>query len=302
VRDHLTEIGRRRGCGHGNPLPVVRGLQSKDNPLPWVKKDKTGPMDHAVNGRMAQAPTNPGGSITFVKPRILVVEDERAISEPLAENLEREGFAPEVAPSLASARDAYAREAPDLILLDVMLPDGDGRDLARDVRKESDVPIIMLTARGEEIDRVLGLELGADDYVVKPFSARELTARIRAILRRGRLSERRGPIEIGAVHLDPASRTVTKGGSPVELAAREFDLLHLLMANAGEVLRREQIMDEVWDPHWFGPTKTLDVHISWLRKKIEDDPAHPRYITTIRGVGFRFASDEEMSAGVEAKG
>ncbi len=251
---------------------------------------------------MAQVETHPSGSITLVKPRILVVEDEQAISEPLAENLEREGFAAEVAPSLASAREAYAREAPDLILLDVMLPDGDGRDMAREVRKGSDVPIIMLTARGEEIDRVLGLELGADDYVVKPFSARELTARIRAILRRGRLSERRGPIEVGAVHLDPASRTVTKDGSSIELAAREFDLLQLLMANAGEVLRREQIMDEVWDPHWFGPTKTLDVHISWLRKKIEDDPAHPRYITTIRGVGFRFASDEEMSTEVEAKG
>jgi len=146
----------------------------------------------------------------------------------------------------------------------------------------------MLTARGEEIDRVLGLELGADDYVVKPFSARELSARIRAIMRRGRSTERRGPIEVGAIVLDPASRAVTKSGTPVELAAREFDLLHMLMANAGEVVRREQIMDEVWDPHWFGPTKTLDVHISWLRKKIEDDAAHPRYITTIRGVGLPF--------------
>jgi two-component system alkaline phosphatase synthesis response regulator PhoP len=171
-----------------------------------------------------------------------------------------------------------------------MLPDGDGRDLARDIRKSSDVPIIMLTARGEEIDRVLGLELGADDYVVKPFSVRELTARIRAIIRRGRPSERRAAIEVGTIRLDPASRSVTKGGRAVEMAAREFDLLHLLMANAGEVIRREQIMDEVWDPHWFGPTKTLDVHISWLRKKLEDDPARPQYITTVRGVGFRFAS------------
>jgi DNA-binding response OmpR family regulator len=153
----------------------------------------------------------------------------------------------------------------------------------------------MLTARGEEIDRVLGLELGADDYVVKPFSARELTARIRAILRRGKLAERRGAIDIGQIHLDPASRTVTKDGEPIETAAREFDLLHLLMANAGQVVRREQIMDEVWDPHWFGPTKTLDVHISWLRKKIEDDPSSPRYIKTIRGVGFRFASNEDLA-------
>jgi two-component system response regulator RegX3 len=228
-----------------------------------------------------------------VKHRILVVEDESAISEPLAESLEREGFEADVAPTLAAARDAYQRQRPDLVLLDVMLPDGDGRDLAREIRRASDVPIIMLTARGEEIDRVLGLELGADDYVVKPFSMRELTARIRAILRRGRGPERRGPIEIGDLVLDPSSRTLTKAAQPVELAAKEFDLLNLLMANAGDVLKREQIMDEVWDPHWFGPTKTLDVHISWLRKKIEDDPSKPRYITTIRGVGFRFLAPEE---------
>jgi DNA-binding response OmpR family regulator len=230
-----------------------------------------------------------------VKPRILVVEDEETISEPLVESLEREGFAPEIAATLEAARDAYQRQAPDIILLDLMLPDGDGRDLARDIRRESDVPIIMLTARGEEIDRVLGLELGADDYVVKPFSARELIARIRAIMRRGKLSERRGAIDVGELHLDPASRTVTKRSEPIEMAAREFDLLHLLMANAGQVVRREAIMDEVWDPHWFGPTKTLDVHISWIRKKIEDDPSNPRYIKTIRGVGFRFASNEDLA-------
>jgi DNA-binding response OmpR family regulator len=228
-----------------------------------------------------------------VKPRILVVEDEPAISEPLAESLDREGFEPEVAGTLETAREALERQAPDLILLDVMLPDGDGRDLAREIRRGSDVPIIMLTARGEEIDRVVGLELGADDYVVKPFSMRELTARIRAIMRRGRGTERRGPIEIGTIQLDPGSRTVTKSGEPIELASKEFDLLHMLMSNAGDVLKREQIMDEVWDPHWFGPTKTLDVHVSWLRKKIEDDPSHPRYITTIRGVGFRFLAPEE---------
>ena len=228
-----------------------------------------------------------------MKSRILVVEDEVAISEPLAESLDREGFEPEVAGTIEAARLAYHRQAPDLILLDVMLPDGDGRDLAREIRRESDVPIVMLTARGEEIDRVLGLELGADDYVVKPFSMRELTARIRAIMRRGRAAERRGAIEIGDLRLDPASRTVTKAEDPVELAAKEFDLLQMLMANAGQVLKREEIMDEVWDPHWFGPTKTLDVHISWLRKKIEDDPSKPRYITTIRGVGFRFLAPEE---------
>ncbi|MGZ5354202.1 MAG: response regulator transcription factor [Actinomycetota bacterium] len=228
-----------------------------------------------------------------MKLRILVVEDEQAISEPLAESLGREGFQAEVAGTIEAAREAVGKRPPDLILLDVMLPDGDGRDLAREIRRDSDVPIIMLTARGEEIDKVLGLELGADDYVVKPFSARELTARIRAIMRRGRTPDRRVPIEIGMIRLDPASRTVTKNDGALELAAKEFDLLHMLMSNAGDVLKREQIMDEVWDPHWFGPTKTLDVHISWLRKKIEDDPSKPRYITTIRGVGFRFLAPDE---------
>ncbi|HJU57828.1 MAG TPA: response regulator transcription factor [Actinomycetota bacterium] len=225
--------------------------------------------------------------------RILLVEDESSISDPLAELLRREGFTAVVASNLEQARDALAKDAPDLILLDVMLSDGDGRDLARDIRKDSDVPIVMLTARGEEIDRVVGLELGADDYVVKPFSARELTARIRAIMRRGRSSDPNRPLEIDQLRLDPASRTLTKAGEPIELAAKEFDLVAFLMSHAGEVVRREQIMDEVWDPHWFGPTKTLDVHISWLRKKIEDDPSNPRYITTVRGVGFRFLAPDE---------
>jgi two-component system response regulator RegX3 len=229
-----------------------------------------------------------------MRHRILVVEDEQSIAEPLLEHLKREGFDATHAASLEDARTAYAADQPDVILLDVMLPDGDGRDLAREIRTGSDVPIIMLTARGEEIDRVVGLELGADDYVVKPFSARELVARIRAILRRGAGTSRMGPITVGAITLDPGARTCTKNGDTVELAAKEFDLLHYLMANAGTVLRREDIMDEVWDPHWFGPTKTLDVHVSWLRKKIEDDPAAPVYIVTVRGVGFRFVSPDDL--------
>jgi two-component system response regulator RegX3 len=228
-----------------------------------------------------------------MRPRVLVVEDEEAISEPLAEHLVREGFDAEVTPTIEQAREAWRRDNLDLVLLDVMLPDGDGRDLCREIRRESDVPIIMLTARGEEIDRIVGLELGADDYVVKPFSAGELVARMRAIMRRGRATARKGPITIGPLILDPAARTVTKQDRPLELAAKEFDLLHMLMASAGDVLKREEIMDEVWDPHWFGPTKTLDVHISWLRKKIEDDPSRPRFITTVRGVGFRFAAPDE---------
>jgi DNA-binding response OmpR family regulator len=229
-----------------------------------------------------------------VATRVLIVEDETSISEPLAAFLSREGFGPEVQGTLEGARAAFDRDEPDLVLLDVMLPDGDGRDLCRDIRKRSDVPIVMLTARGEEVDRIVGLELGADDYVVKPFSAGELVARIRAIQRRGRAAgARRAPITVGAITLDPASRSVTKDGQPIDLAAKEFDLLRLLMSRAGEVVGREEIMDEVWDPHWFGPTKTLDVHISWLRKKIEDEPGAPRYITTVRGVGFRFAAPDE---------
>ena len=230
-----------------------------------------------------------------MRRRILLVEDEPGISEPLAAHLGREGFDADVASTMAAGLEAYQRERPDLVLLDVMLPDGDGRDLCRVIRKDSDVPIVMLTARGEDVDRIVGLELGADDYVVKPFSAAELVARIRAILRRGPLRERRGAIGVGDLRLDPGSRTVTKAGRPIALAAREFDLLHMLMSNAGLVVRREQIMDDVWDPHWFGPTKTLDVHVAWLRKKIEEDPADPRYITTIRGVGFRFAAPEDVS-------
>jgi two-component system response regulator RegX3 len=227
---------------------------------------------------------------------VLIVEDEASISEPLSSHLSREGFEPAVAATAEAARAEVRSSPPDLILLDVMLPDGDGRDLCREIRTSSDVPIVMLTARGEDADKIVGLELGADDYVVKPFSAGELVARIRAILRRGRIPDDRAPIGVGDVRLDPAARTVTKGGEPVTLAAREFDLLAMLMANRGAVVRREAIMDEVWDAHWFGSTKTLDVHIAWLRKKLEDDPSHPRYITTVRGVGFRFAADPASSA------
>ena len=279
------------------PALVTGTLKPSPSPPtrpPLVRSVVANPGDRKQHcqTRFRERPT----TITWVKTRVLLVEDESAISEPLSEHLAREGFEPDLAESLSEAREALQRNAPDLILLDVMLPDGDGRDLCREVRKESDVPIIMLTARGEEVDRIVGLELGADDYVVKPFSAGELVARIRTILRRGKGTARRGPITIGEITLDPAARTVTRNGTAIELAAKEFDLLHLLMASAGTVLQRELIMDEVWDPHWFGPTKTLDVHISWLRKKLEDDPANPRYITTIRGVGFRFAAPDDLTA------
>jgi len=230
----------------------------------------------------------PGG----MSARILVVEDEPGIAEPLVAHLGREGFEATAVNTVADARARFEREPPALMVLDVMLPDGDGRDLCRELRSTSDVPIVLLTARGADADRIVGLELGADDYVVKPFSAGELVARIRAILRRAERAPARHVVEIADLRLDLDARIVTLRGSSIPLAAREFDLLALLMRNAGSVVRREEIMDEVWDPHWFGSTKTLDVHIAWLRKKLGDDPAHPRYITTIRGVGFRFAGPE----------
>jgi two-component system, OmpR family, response regulator RegX3 len=232
-------------------------------------------------------------------PRILIVEDEEGISAPLSSHLARECFDPIIAVTVEEARGSFLADPPDLVLLDVMLPDGDGRDLCRELRATSDIPIVMLTARGEDVDKIVGLELGADDYVVKPFSAGELVARIRAILRRGPRNARR-VITVGDIRLDSDARTVTRRGDPVTLAAREFDLLARLMADAGRVVRREQIMDEVWDAHWFGSTKSLDVHIAWLRKKLEDDPAQPRYITTIRGVGFRFAAPEDVAIANES--
>jgi len=235
-----------------------------------------------------------------IETRVLIVEDEPGISEPLATHLAREGFDPTVAPTVEAARETLAATTPDLILLDVMLPDGDGRDLCRELRASSDVPIMMLTARGQNVDKIVGLELGADDYVVKPFSAGELVARMRAILRRGRSPDAHAAIQVGDIRLDPDARTVTRSGADVTLAAREFDLLAVLMANAGTVLRRERIMDEVWDTNWFGSTKTLDVHIAWLRKKLEDDPAHPRYLATIRGVGFRFAAPQDVAPETDA--
>jgi two-component system, OmpR family, response regulator RegX3 len=224
---------------------------------------------------------------------ILLVEDEPAIAEPLAESLTREGFDLEVAQTAAEALEAVTRVRPDLILLDLMLPDGSGYDVCRAVRRDSNVPIIMLTARGEEADRVIGLELGADDYVVKPFSAREVVARVRAVLRRSVATtgdDGDQPLEVGGVRLDPATREVSLAGEPVDLTRKEFDLLELLMRNAGTVVTRERLIDQVWDVNWFGSTKTLDVHVSGLRKKLGDDSSAPRYLHTVRGVGFRFAA------------
>jgi two-component system response regulator RegX3 len=229
--------------------------------------------------------------------KALLIEDEEAISEPLAAALGREGFDVAVAGTAAGGLDAFRAGAPDVILLDVMLPDGDGRDVLREIRARSRVPVIMLTARGEEMDRVLGLELGADDYVTKPFSAVELAARIRAVLRRAAVpAQPEGTtLAAGDVRMDLERRLVTRGDESLDLTVKEFDLLRVLLENAGRLVRRETLMNEVWDPNWWGSTKTLDVHVSSLRKKLGDDPSAPRYVHTVRGVGFRFASADELA-------
>jgi len=227
--------------------------------------------------------------------RILVVEDQESISQPFAEALRRAGFEPLVTGTAAGALELAASEEPDLVMLDLALPDGDGRDVCRELRRRSQVPIVMLTARGTEMDKIVGLELGADDYVVKPFSAAEVISRIRAVLRRSapRGAQEVGPIAIGELRLDPAARVVQLCGEAIELSRKEFDLLAQLMIHAGRVVRREDLMSEVWDSNWFGSTKTLDVHVGWLRRKLGDDPAQPTYIETVRGVGFRFVAPEE---------
>jgi two-component system response regulator RegX3 len=231
---------------------------------------------------------------------ILMVEDEESITVPLSEALEREGFDTQVAGTAAEALELARRAGPDLVLLDVMLPDGSGYDVCRELRRDSAVPIIMLTARGEETDRVVGLELGADDYIVKPFSAREVAARIRAVLRRAGATpaaEGDGALEIAELRLDPARRSATLGNEELDLTRKEFELLELLMREAGSVVTRERLIDEVWDVNWFGSTKTLDVHVSTLRRKLGDDPGSPRFIHTVRGVGFRCSGPEELETG-----
>ena len=215
--------------------------------------------------------------------RILVVEDDDSIAEPLLDGLHREGF---TTTRVASGGEALETEPHDLILLDLGLPDIDGRDVCRKIRERSDVPIIVVTARGDEIDRVVLLELGADDYVVKPFGFRELVARIRAVTRRAATNQTdpsNAVQEIGDLAIDRRTRRVTIAGAEVPLTPKEFDLLSLLAEDPGAVRSREEIMDEVWDPHWYGPTKTLDVHMAALRKKL----GNADWITTIRGVGFR---------------
>ena len=235
--------------------------------------------------------------MAIAKKKLLLVEDERSISEPLRQALEREGFDVRLAESASGALDAFRARQPDLVVLDVMLPDGDGREVLRELRQVSRIPVVMLTARGEEMDRVLGLELGADDYVTKPFSAAELVARIRAVLRRTGEAPPSGSavLEVGDLMLNLDTRAVTRSDEPVDLTVKEFELLRLLVESAGKVVKREKLISDVWDTNWFGSTKTLDVHVSSLRRKLADDPGSPRYIYTVRGIGFRFASADELA-------
>jgi two-component system response regulator RegX3 len=224
---------------------------------------------------------------------VLVVDDEQSYRDALRVALEREGFRVEVAADGAEAIDRFDTTRPSLVLLDIMLPRISGIDVCRELRTRSQVPIIMVTARNAEIDAVVGLEVGADDYVTKPFRLRELVARVRAALRRGRgeepgVTDYGEVLEIGDVRLDAGRHEVLVRDQRVALPLKEFELLELLLANAGRVLTRDTLIDRVWGPNYFGDTKTLDVHVKRLRAKVEEEPAHPTRIVTVRGVGYRY--------------
>ena len=224
--------------------------------------------------------------------RILVVEDEEALSEPLAFLLGREGFEVQVVDNGVDAVTEFEHNGADLVLLDVMLPGQSGMEVCKQLRAISAVPIIMLTAKDSEIDKVLGLELGADDYVTKPYSSRELIARVRAVLRRQHEGEEvsTNAVESGPVRMDIERHVVTVSGENVAMPLKEFELLEMLLRNAGRVLTRSQLIDRVWGSDYVGDTKTLDVHIKRLRSKIEPDPSVPRYVVTVRGLGYKFES------------
>lgn len=226
----------------------------------------------------------------MIVTRVLVVEDEESFSDALSYMLTKEGFEVAVAADGSSALKEYERAGADVILLDLMLPEKSGTEVCRELRAESSVPIIMVTARDSEVDKVVGLELGADDYITKPYSPRELVARIRAVLRRS--SEPVDPIqtvlEAGPVRMDVDRHTVTVGVDNVQLPLKEFELLEMLLRNAGRVLTRGQLIDRVWGANYVGDTKTLDVHVKRLRSKIEKEPGKPRHLVTVRGLGYKF--------------
>jgi two-component system response regulator RegX3 len=222
--------------------------------------------------------------------RILVVEDEETLAEAISFLLSKEGFDVAVAASGPEAIEVFDKSGADLILLDLMLPGLSGTEVCRQIRTKSSVPIIMLTAKDSEIDKVVGLELGADDYVTKPYSSRELIARIRAVLRRGEIQDSGGDestLEVGPVRMDTDRHIITVNGEQVAIPLKEFELLEFLMRNAGRVLTRVQLIDRVWGSDYVGDTKTLDVHIKRLRAKIEKDPANPEHIQTVRGMGYK---------------
>ena len=221
--------------------------------------------------------------------RIMVVEDEESFSDALSFMLRKEGFAVTVATTGPAALSQFDREPADLVLLDLMLPGMSGTDVCRTIRAKSRVPIIMVTAKDSEIDKVLGLELGADDYVTKPFSSRELVARIRAVLRRNVDDFDEDPVvEAGPVRIDPERHQVLVNGQAVAMPLKEFDLLEYLVRNSGRVLTRGQLIDRIWGSDYVGDTKTLDVHVKRLRAKVEADPAHPVHLLTVRGLGYKF--------------
>jgi two-component system, OmpR family, response regulator RegX3 len=222
--------------------------------------------------------------------RVLVVEDEESFSDALSYMLRKEGFEVAVTPNGHEALDEFDRTGADLVLLDLMLPGLPGTEVCRQLRSRSAVPVIMLTAKDSEVDKVVGLELGADDYVTKPFSSRELLARIRAVLRRGAEPAELVPavLEAGPVRMDVERHVVSVGGESVRLPLKEFELLEFLLRNAGRVLTRGQLIDRIWGADYVGDTKTLDVHVKRLRAKIEPDPAEPTYLLTVRGLGYKF--------------
>lgn len=223
--------------------------------------------------------------------KVLVIEDEESFRDALAFMLKREGYVVELAEDGNKGIAKFDASTPDLVLLDLMLPGVSGTDVCKHIRSKSNAPIIMLTAKDTEIDKVVGLELGADDYVTKPFSTRELLARIKAVLRRGApdfIESEEGTLEIGPIQLNAERHSVVVSGTPVQMPLKEFELLEFLMRNAGRVLTRGQLMDRIWGSNYVGDGKTLDVHIKRIRSKIEADPANPVLLTTIRGLGYRF--------------
>lgn len=225
--------------------------------------------------------------------KILVVEDEESFRDALAFVLSKEGFEVKLVQDGQAAVETFEKEGADLILLDLMLPGINGLEVCKSIRAKSNVPIIMVTAKNEEVDKVIGLELGADDYVTKPFSSRELVARIRAVLRRGNdveVASDYGVLEVGPVRIDIDRHSVSVRGDAISLPLKEFDLLELLVRNSGRVLTRGQLIDRVWGNNYVGDTKTLDVHIKRLRAKIEKDPAEPVHLLTVRGLGYKFES------------